>query len=125
MESFTKLFKALSDPTRLRILYLLISAKTELCICELIEALDIPQYNTSKHMKELKTAGLVKERKEGRFVFYSLQKCCDVFSEKVLATVRDASSKKLDADLKRLNKRMPLKFRVCKKCSDKNDRRRK
>jgi ArsR family transcriptional regulator len=114
MEYFLKLFKALSDPTRLRIVYLLINAKSELCICELMEALNIPQYNISKHMKELKHAGLVKERKEGRFVFYTLIECCGEFSENVLKAVKAVDHKQLNADLKRLKKKA---FRAtCKSC---------
>ena len=115
MEYFTKLFKALSDSTRLRILYLLIAAKTELCICELMEALDIPQYNISKHMKELKHAGLVKERKEGRFVFYSLIECCGDFSKNIFEAVRAVEHDKLDEDRKRLKKMMPRSS--CKSCN--------
>ena len=114
MEYFIKLFKALSDLTRLRIVYLLINAKSELCICELMEALNIPQYNISKHMKELKHAGLVKERKEGRFVFYTLLECCCDFSKSVFDAVRTVDHKQLDADLKRLRKKA---FRTtCKSC---------
>jgi len=115
LEYLTKLFKALSDPTRLRILYLLISAKTELCICELMDALVIPQYNISRHMKELKHAGLVKERREGRFVFYSLLECCDGFSEKIFAAFKAVKNEQLCLDLKRLKKRLPL--RSCKSCA--------
>lgn len=115
MECLTKLFKALSDQTRLRIFYLLVKAGEELCICELIAALDIPQYNVSKHMKELKNAGLVNERKEGRFVFYSLRKCCDGFSESIFNAVKGAENKNLAEDLKRLKKRLPI--RTCKACA--------
>lgn len=115
LEYFIKLFKALSDPTRLRALYLLITAKTELCICELMDALNIPQYNISKHMKELKHAGLVKERKEGRFVYYSLVKCCGEFPERIFDAVKAVDHKQLDQDLKRLNKRPTRK--TCVSCA--------
>ena len=115
MEYLTKLFKALSDPTRLRIMYLLITAKAEICICELMDALGIPQYNISKHMKELKHAGIVKERREGRFVFYSLLECCDGFSKKIFEAVKAVENEKLCEDLKNLRKRLPRK--TCKSCA--------
>jgi ArsR family transcriptional regulator len=73
MEKLSAVFKALSDPTRMRIFNLLaFSGCDELCICELIDALKLAQYNVSRHMKELKLAGLVKEKRAGRFIFYSL-----------------------------------------------------
>jgi ArsR family transcriptional regulator, arsenate/arsenite/antimonite-responsive transcriptional repressor len=72
MDDIIKVIKSLTDETRLRIMNLIIKANIELCVCELEEILGIPQYNISKHTKELKNALLIKERKEGRFVFYSL-----------------------------------------------------
>jgi ArsR family transcriptional regulator len=72
MENIVKVIKALSDETRIRIMNLLLKANLELCVCEIEELLGIPQYNISKHIKELKNALLVKERKEGRFVYCSL-----------------------------------------------------
>ena len=105
-------FKSLSDETRLRILFVLLKAKTELCICELMDSLDIKQYNVSKHMKELKTAGLVKERKEGRFVFYGLNKQKDKFVENILRTVSSIPyhpGEVYQEDIKRLKKRISLR----------------
>lgn len=66
----TNLFKALSDTTRLKILYLL--SDGEMCVCELIYALDKPQSTTSHHLNVLKNAGLIKSRKEGVWMHYTL-----------------------------------------------------
>lgn len=66
----TDLFKALSDTTRLKILYLL--NEEEMCVCELIYALDKPQSTTSHHLNVLKNAGLIKSRKEGVWMHYTL-----------------------------------------------------
>lgn len=66
----TNLFKALSDTTRLKILYLL--GDGEMCVCELIYALDKPQSTTSHHLNVLKNAGLIKSRKEGLWMHYTL-----------------------------------------------------
>ena len=61
---FELTFKALGEPTRLKILRLL--AEQELCVCELEEILDMSQPRVSQHLKVLKQAGLVKERREAQ-----------------------------------------------------------
>ena len=63
-------FHALSDATRVEIVRRL--ATGERCVCDLTSALDAAQSRLSFHLKTLKTAGLVTDRKEGRWVYYSL-----------------------------------------------------
>jgi ArsR family transcriptional regulator len=63
-------FHALSDETRLRIVALL--AGGEHCVCELMDPLGAAQSRLSFHLKTLKTAGLVTDRRDGRWVYYSL-----------------------------------------------------
>ncbi len=66
----SKVFKALADENRLRILSLL---KTrEMCVCEVMVALDLTQPTASHHLRILENVGLVKDRKEGKWVFYSI-----------------------------------------------------
>ncbi|AIS32830.1 MULTISPECIES: metalloregulator ArsR/SmtB family transcription factor [Methanobacterium] len=62
--------KALADPTRLKILHLL--KHGELCVCEIITAMEKPQPTISHHLNILKKAGYLKWRKEGVWVHYSL-----------------------------------------------------
>lgn len=69
-EHLADLFHALSDPTRLRILAALRSG--EQCVCNLTGLLVAQQSRLSFHMKTLKDAGLVKDRREGRWIHYSL-----------------------------------------------------
>ena len=64
------IFRALSDEKRLRIMDLLTGG--ELCVCELTEILDLPQPLLSFHLRTLKDAGLVEDRRAGRWVYYSL-----------------------------------------------------
>ena len=66
----SKLFKALGDKTRLRMIYLL--RTKELCVCEIMAALDLTQPTASHHLGILENAGIVKDRKEGKWVFYSI-----------------------------------------------------
>ena len=70
-------FHALSDETRLQIVALL--SHGERCVCELTGSLDAAQSRLSFHLRTLKDAGLVSDRKEGRWVYYSLNR--DVLSE--------------------------------------------
>lgn len=65
-------FQALSDPKRLRILALLRDG--EQCVCDLTDALDVAQSLLSFHLKSLKEAGLVSDRRDGRWVYYSLDR---------------------------------------------------
>jgi ArsR family transcriptional regulator len=65
-------FHALSDETRLEIVALL--SHRERCVCELQDALGAAQSRLSFHLKTLKDAGLVTDRREGRWVYYSLNR---------------------------------------------------
>lgn len=65
------LFGAFANPTRLRILNLL-QAEKEICVCDLCEALKLPQPKVSRHLALLRDAGLVEVRTEGKWKFYSL-----------------------------------------------------
>jgi ArsR family transcriptional regulator len=65
-----RLFHALSDETRLRIVGRLLSG--EQCVCNLTDALDAGQSRLSFHLKTLKDAGLVTDRRDGRWIHYSL-----------------------------------------------------
>jgi ArsR family transcriptional regulator, arsenate/arsenite/antimonite-responsive transcriptional repressor len=69
-ERATSLFHALSDRTRLSILQRL--RLGERCVCDLTDAMDAAQSRLSFHLKVLKDAGLVTDRREGRWMYYSL-----------------------------------------------------
>jgi len=68
MKPEAKIFKALADETRLRILALLLEG--ELCVCELIAALELPQSTTSRHLAYLRNSGWVKDRRQGVWMYY-------------------------------------------------------
>jgi len=74
MGKLSLIFKALSDPLRLRIVRLLLRNGKEAYGEELARALDIPAYRLSRHLKVLKTTGLINARRVGRLVYYSLAK---------------------------------------------------
>ena len=66
----TRLLKALADPTRLRIVALL--SRGELCVCHIQEALSLSQPNVSRHLRILRLAGVVADRRKGPWVHYRL-----------------------------------------------------
>jgi len=68
-----KLFKALSDETRLRIMALLL-ANGELCVCDLTATLQLPQSTVSRHLAYLRKSGLVRDRREGLWMYYSIER---------------------------------------------------
>lgn len=70
MERTAEILKALSDPTRLRIVSLL--RHGELCVCDLMEALQTPQSKISRHLAFLKNAGWVKATRSGKWMHYQL-----------------------------------------------------
>jgi ArsR family transcriptional regulator len=71
LENISERFKAISDPTRLKILYLLQNG--ELCVCEINTALEKPQSTISHHLNVLKNAGFIKGRKDGLWIHYNYQ----------------------------------------------------
>jgi len=70
MVTATALFNAMSDPTRLRLLALL--RQGERCVCDLVDALRVPQARASRHLARLRAAGLVTSRRQGYWTYYSL-----------------------------------------------------
>jgi ArsR family transcriptional regulator, arsenate/arsenite/antimonite-responsive transcriptional repressor len=77
-----RLFRAFSDRTRLRILHLL--QQDELCVCDLVAILRVPQPTASRHLAYLRRAGLVKARRNGSWSYYSLAEPRNSFHAKLL-----------------------------------------
>jgi ArsR family transcriptional regulator len=103
MRELSRLFKALGDETRLRILKLL--EKKELCVCEIEQALEIAQSRASRHLGILREAGLVRDRREGPWVVYRLNDDAHPEVRGVLETVRTwDGSPAIDEDRARLEK---------------------
>ena len=67
----TELFRLLGDPTRVRLLYALVEAG-ELCVCDLAAVVGVPETSVSHALRLLRTAGIVRNRRAGRMIFYSL-----------------------------------------------------
>ncbi|HOV15844.1 MAG TPA: metalloregulator ArsR/SmtB family transcription factor [Spirochaetota bacterium] len=109
MEDYILKLKCLSDETRIRILKIIIEGNQELCVCEIVDALQIPFYTISKHIKELKNAKILSETKDGKFVMYSLIKEKDDFLEKIINLINSIPNKIFKNDLDLLRKRLSLR----------------
>ncbi len=86
LDTLTARFKALSDPHRLRILDRLRGG--EHCVCELTDVLEAGQSLLSFHLKVLKEAGLVTDRREGRWMHYAVDADALAETERFLASLR-------------------------------------
>ncbi|MCX8028267.1 MAG: metalloregulator ArsR/SmtB family transcription factor [Thermodesulfovibrionales bacterium] len=84
IDDLSYLFKALSDTTRLKILKILEGG--ELCVCDIIAALDIVQPKASFHLKVLKSVGLIKDRKVGKWIHYRINDM-DIFKRFIVLSV--------------------------------------
>lgn len=104
VRSFSRLFKALGDETRLRIVALL--SHGELCVCHLVEALSLSQPKVSRHLAILRSAGVVDHRREGTWVYYGLAPQADAECELQLRYLVKTFAKRsvLRRDLERLVK---------------------
>lgn len=86
MKHLTKVLKTLADQNRLRILKLL--EKKKLCVCELSSILGITQPSISRHLKKLKSVGLINEEQEGFWTNYFLSIPDDVYGKVLLNFVQ-------------------------------------
>lgn len=105
MEEHIKVFKSLSEKTRIRILALLHQA-SEACVSEIVDALEESQYKVSRHLKVLQDAGMVVGSKKGRWTYYQLNEIQIPFQKQLLRAVKDLSSDVLNDDRARLKKRL-------------------
>lgn len=87
MKSTTDLFKALAHQTRLQILGLLFNG--EVCVCQIMAILNLPQSTASRHLAILKNAGLVVDRRDGTWVHYSLAKGKNSLRDQLLDVLGD------------------------------------
>ena len=71
MEKTIAVFSTLAEPIRLRALAL-IAKHGELCVCELVAALDLPQPKVSRHLAVMRDAGLLRDRRDAQWVLYAL-----------------------------------------------------
>jgi ArsR family transcriptional regulator len=105
MDKLVRMLKALADPTRVRIIQLL-QTRDELCVCEIVGALELPQYSISRHLGILKAAGLVADWRQGKWMHYNLDPALSKEDRKVVAAVcaRAGSESTTGKDRRRLRR---------------------
>lgn len=84
-------FRALGDETRLKIVECVM--ESEQCVCDLTDLLSTKQSLLSFHLKTLKDAGILNDRRDGRWVYYSLNPDALAFLEQFLGTLKERSRK--------------------------------
>ena len=117
MKDFLNITKALGDENRLRMLMSL--QEGELCVCRITELMGLAVSTVSKHLSILYQAGLVRARKEGRWMYYSLPgNGCPTAAREAVAWVRRslAENERIVQDNKQLKKVLKMDLKeVCKR----------
>mgnify|MGYP001273953753 CR=1 FL=1 len=109
MENYIKALKAIADPVRIKILKLLLKSNVELCVCEIVDSLNLPFYTISRHIKELKNAHLLKESKDGKFVHYSLNRENNDFVKNVFKLINSIPETEFKKEILSLEERLSLR----------------
>ncbi|KQZ81758.1 metalloregulator ArsR/SmtB family transcription factor [Pseudomonas sp. Root562] len=105
-------FKALADDTRSRVA-LLIAREGELCVCELTAALDLSQPKISRHLAQLRSNGLLTDRRQGQWVYYRLNPQLAPWVATMLQEALAANADWLAADVVRLQAMTDRPVRCC------------
>ncbi len=109
MREVVELFQALADETRLRLVKLLGVAENGVCVCELVDALRLPQYQVSRHLAVLKAKGLVEDRQDGTWVYYRRREDLSPLAAAVIAAIHKIKDKISEEDRRRLELRLALR----------------
>ncbi|TMO57151.1 metalloregulator ArsR/SmtB family transcription factor [Pseudoalteromonas phenolica] len=108
-------YKCLADETRLKSL-LLIEKEQELCVCELMAALEESQPKISRHLAQLRKCGLLTDKRQGQWVFYSINSELPEWAKTVLSNTTENNPEFLANDLARLNEMGDRPARVSACC---------
>jgi ArsR family transcriptional regulator, arsenate/arsenite/antimonite-responsive transcriptional repressor len=107
---FQTIFKALSDGIRLRLLRLLAVTEVSVCVCELVDTINVPQYQVSRQLSILKKAGLVDNERKGKWAYYYALKDRSEFHRALFNMVKDhLKEPRFMADEKKLKSRLAIR----------------
>jgi len=106
------IFKALADETRLRIIALLLTEK-ELCVCDIIAAVKLPQSTVSRHLAYLRKSGLVNDRRCGLWMYYSIVDSDALFQKELIRFLRGNLTAFPDTTSDRISLESYSKDRCC------------
>ncbi|RBW49126.1 ArsR/SmtB family transcription factor [Marinobacter sp. F3R11] len=106
---YTDALKAISDSNRLRLFWLLVHIDERICVAEAMDVLGETHYNVSRNLKILQKAGLVTAQKEGKWVFYTLNREVSPFHMKLLAAVKSIPEQELETEIRKCHLRLALR----------------
>jgi ArsR family transcriptional regulator len=115
MDREAEIFQSLADPTRLRLLHLLVR-RGEICVCELTDALGLPQYNVSRHLRVLQHAGWLDDRKQGKWVYYRIKPELPGYQQTLLVAIAELERQRHDLKQDAARARQRLKLRRGGQC---------
>ena len=108
MRELIAIARALCDPTRIRVIAALRNG--ELCVCELVDALEISQSSLSSHLQICREVGVVTTRKESRWIYYSLSTRYAPLIESIFSELQTlGKDEQLRQDARRLKKRLQMR----------------
>ena len=110
MDDHVEVFQCLADPTRLRLLNVL-RQTGELCVCELVHALRLPQYGVSRHLQKLVGASLLQARRQGKWIYYRINGRLRPYQRALLRAVAQLGAERNDfgEDLERAGRRLNMR----------------
>jgi len=114
IEDLDLLFKGFADPTRIRILSLL--AAGELCVCDIVDILQLPQPTVSRHLAYLRRMGLVEATREWKFAHYRLAEPGDAVHQSLLNCARTCFVGIASLDEERAQAEARMKERAARPC---------
>jgi ArsR family transcriptional regulator len=105
--------KALADPSRLRVFWLLAHIDERICVAEAMDVLGVSHYNASRHLGILKQADLVRAQRQGKWVFYTLNREGNPFIAGLIAAVREIPADDFAPEIERCRQRLDLREDDC------------
>lgn len=108
-DRYIEALKAIAEPHRLRLFWLLLQINERICVAEAMDVLNETHYNVSRNLKTLLKAGLVRAEKDGKWVFYTLSPQEDAFYRSVAAMVRTIPAHEFKDEINRCRLRLSLR----------------
>jgi len=108
-DRYVEVLKAIAEPHRLRLFWLLLQVNERICVAEAMDVLGETHYNVSRNLKILLRAGLVRAEKDGKWVFYTLSPQDDTFHCSLYDAVRAIHATEFKEEIKRCHLRLSLR----------------
>lgn len=108
-DRYVEALKALAEPHRLRLFWLLLQINERICVAEAMDVLGETHYNVSRNLKTLLRAGLVHAEKDGKWVFYTLSHKDDAFHRNLVGAVRAIPAQEFHDEIRKCRLRLGMR----------------